>query len=177
MTQYRDWFEFAIPNFSGKSLVSATLSLDDLGHLGGPLTFALYGLSGQPLAFTDVTTSNPFGSISTTDASNNTTITISLNSPALAAIAAAQGGNLFIGGIDSGENVPNPATVSPSADLVGDFGSSGNGNPLPFSTYNSVLNLTTAAAPAAVPEPASVFLLGAVVAIGLMARRRANGSA
>jgi hypothetical protein len=70
--KFRDWFEFAIPTLSS-SLVSATLSLDDPRHLGGNFTYAVYGLSARPLAFSDVTTTNPFGSIGTTAASTGTT--------------------------------------------------------------------------------------------------------
>jgi hypothetical protein len=66
LAQFRNWFEFAIPDLSSQSLVSATLNLDVGGHGGGALTFAVYGLPDQPLAFTDVITSNPFGSIATT---------------------------------------------------------------------------------------------------------------
>ena len=154
IAQLRNWFEFAIPTFSGASLTSATLSLYDLSHSGGDLTFAVYGLSGRPLAFTDVTTSNPFGSVATSTASTGTTITITLNAAALAAINADQGGNLFIGGIDSGEN---------AASLEGDFGSTGPGS-------STTLNLTTT--PTAVPEPSSAALaLTAFLAATFISRR------
>ena len=99
----RNWFEFAIPTLTGGTLTSATLNLDDSGHIGDDLTFSVYGLSNRPLAFNDVT-GNPYGSVTTTDASTGTTITITLNAAALAAIGAQQGGDIFIGGIDSGEN-------------------------------------------------------------------------
>jgi hypothetical protein len=168
VTKFRDWFEFAIPSLSGESLVSATLSLNDGGHSGNAQTFAIYGLSGQPLAFADVTTSNPFGSVATNNASSGTTVTIQLDPAALAAIAAAQGGNLFIGGIDSGENVANPASAT---DFVGDFEETHNGDPDPTETYNTVLNLTTS--PASVPEPSSVALLvTAAFGAGLVGWRR-----
>jgi hypothetical protein len=105
--QFRDWFEFAIPNFSGQTLASADLFLREPlappGHSGGPLTYAVYGLSARPFVFTDVTTSKPFGSVGTSSADNGTDVDIPLNVAALAAITAAEGENLFMGGIDSGE--------------------------------------------------------------------------
>src|SRR5262245_7623514 len=36
--QTRNWFQFAIPDLSGATLVSATLRLNDVGHSGGNLT-------------------------------------------------------------------------------------------------------------------------------------------
>ena len=154
LAQVRDWFEFPIPSLTG-TLVSATLSLDDGSHEGGDLTFDVYGLSAQPLVFTDVTTSNLFGSVSTSNSSAGTTLTISLNAAALAAIGAAQGGNIFIGGIDSAETITDPGTVS-LGDFVGDFGSTAN---IPgFQSFNTDLNLTTTTA-ATVPEPSSLLLL------------------
>jgi hypothetical protein len=172
VTQFRDWFEFAIPSLSGGSLTSATLSLADFGHVGGDLTFALYGLTSQPMQLTDVVTTTPFSDpFDTSSGSNLTTITIQLNSAALAAIAGAQNQNLFIGGIDSGETEKLPGTASPGEDFVGDFETSGNGFPDFTDTYNAVLNLTTA--PAAVPEPSSVaLLLTAAFGAGLVKRRR-----
>src|SRR5215472_10362303 len=80
--QFRDWFEFAIPTLTGGPLVSATLHLDEpaciflfCGHAGGPLTFAIYALSSQPMIFTDVNNTDPFfGSIITSSADDGTTI-------------------------------------------------------------------------------------------------------
>ncbi len=164
LTQFRNWFEFAIPALTGGSLVSATLSLDDGGHDGGDLTYDVYGLSGQPLVFTDVNSSGPFvGSVATSDASSATIITITLDAAALAAIGAAQGGNIFIGGIDSGESVTDPATVSPLDDFVGDFGST-------LGDSFNTLTLTTAAA--TVPEPSSLLLLGSAALLAAWGARK-----
>jgi len=146
-TDLRDWFEFSIPTLTGGPLVSATLNLAEgsAGHNGGTLTFSVYGLSAQPMVFTDVTTSNPFGSVATSNADNGTTVSITLNAAALSAIAADQGGNIFIGGIDSGENV-----ATPGADFLG------------TAFVSSKLNLTTPGS-AAVPEPSSLPFFGAVL--------------
>jgi len=163
-TQYRDWFEFSIPTLTGGSLVSATLNLDEpglpyFGHVGGTLTFAVYGLTAQPLVFTDVTNSNPFGSVSTTSADGGTTVSIPLNAAALAAISADQGTDIFIGGIDSGENTSTGA---------GDFFSTG----LPGVPSNTKLDLTTATVPSPVPEPSSLILLATVIVAVLVGGRR-----
>jgi hypothetical protein len=155
--QFRDWFEFDIATLTG-SLVSATLNLDEPagpppGHLGGSLTYTVYGLAGQPMVFTDVTTTNPFGSVGTSSADNGTTISITLDSAALADIVAHQGGHIFIGGVDSGEN---------NTTIAGDFVGTGAGN---------VTSLSLNTAP--VPEPASISLLFAPLLIGsLVALRR-----
>jgi hypothetical protein len=158
LAQFRNWFEFAIPTLTGGPLTSATLSLNDGGHNGGPLTFSVYGLSGQPLAFNDVTTSSPYGSVNTTDTSFNTTITITLNAAALKAIGADQGGNIFIGGVDSGENDSPCGTEPPFCD-VGDFANTIDmGGP---NHFNTVLTLTTTAS--TVPEPLSAALLATMI--------------
>lgn len=158
--QFRNWFEFAIPDLSGESLVSATLRLDVGGHGGGALTFAVYGLRAEPLVFSDVITSNPFGSIATSDASTGTTLSITLNRAALSAIVAKHGGNLFIGGINSGENVQ----TSPGFNFAGDFNSTDE-------TDNTVLHLATALiVGATVPEPNSMLLLATSLGVSGIAQ-------
>ena len=147
---FRDWFEFAIPTLTGGALVSATLNLYEPafngttgGHTGGSLTYAVYGLSSQPITFSDVTASNPFGQVSTSTAMNGTTVSITLTAAALTAIAGDQTGNLFIGGIDSGEN--GGAGV--------DFLLTSKGvDP------NSASTLHLVTAPSSVPEPSSALL-------------------
>src|SRR5215831_9685437 len=102
---FRDWFEYAIPALGG-TLTSATLELIEppLGRSGGPQTFSVYSLSDRPFHFSDIGAGIFFGSVATSDALNGTVIDIPLNASALAAITANQGGNVFIGGIDSGED-------------------------------------------------------------------------
>jgi hypothetical protein len=156
--QFRDWFEFDIPTLTG-SLLSATLNLDEppgtvAGHVGGSLTYAVYGLAAQPLVFGDVTTSNPFGSVTTSSADSGTTISITLDSAALAAIVADQGGHIFIGGIDSGETNSTNAY---------DFGGA---------AFQTVSSLSLNTAQSAVPEPASIVLLASVLFGLLVALRR-----
>jgi PEP-CTERM motif len=165
--QFRDWFEFAIPTLTG-SLVSATLNLDEPpavsggvsggGHGGGSLTYAVYGLSAQPLAFLDVTTANPFAlPVTTSSADDGTTISITLNSAALAAIAAHQGGHIFIGGIDSGES---------SSTTAYDFGASDG--------LSNVTSLRLTTAPTAVPEPSSILLVASVGLLLVVLRRKTS---
>jgi hypothetical protein len=149
--QYRDWFEFAIPTLNS-SLVSATLNLADVLHVGGSLTYDVYGLAAQPLAFSDVTTSNPFGSVVTSSASMGTLVSITLDSAALADIVAHQGGHIFIGGIDSGENSSTTA--------AGDFGVTN----APFVPASLSLNT--------IPEPASIVLLASLLVGSLVVLRR-----
>ena len=163
VTKLRNWFEFAIPTLTGGTLTSATLNLDDSGHIGDDLTFSVYGLSNRPLAFNDVT-GNPYGSVTTTDASTGTTITITLNAAALAAIGAQQGGDIFIGGIDSGEN-DSPCAADSSSCVVGDFAGSPD-------SQNTVLTLITT--PATVPEPSTSALLVTMILLlaGVVMSRR-----
>jgi hypothetical protein len=171
VNQTRNWFEFAIPTLTDGTLTSATLNLDDSAHVGGDLTYSVYGLSGQPLVFSDVTTGSPYGSVNTTDASSGMTITITLDAAALAAIGADQGGDIFIGGIDSAEN-DSPCAADPSSCVVGDF--AGGGSDVDGVTYNTVLTLTTT--PSTVPEPSTAALLVTMILLlagAAMWRRKA----
>jgi hypothetical protein len=161
-SKYRDWFEFAIPTLTGESILSATLNLDDPGSFlfpGVTYSYAVYGLSGQPMVFDDVAASDPFGSVDTNGGYETTTLSITLNAAALAAIAADEGGYIFIGGIDSAELGPPGELAGPVG--VGDFGDTGR--PL---VYNTALTLSTA--PSSVPEPKlgltlGIFLVGLIV--------------
>jgi hypothetical protein len=104
--------------------------------------------------FADVTTSDFFGSVSTSTASNGTTLSITLDADALAAIITDQGGNIFFGGVDSGEL---------STTTAFDFGNAG-------SSDHSTLSLVTRAA---VPECSSILLLSTLLgACGIAMRKR-----
>jgi hypothetical protein len=130
--ELRDWFELSIPTLTGGTLTSATLELDEPatdpapGHAGGSLTFVVYRLS----------------------AASGTTVDITLNAAALAAIGAAQGGNIFIGGIDSGK------LSFPS--FAGDFA-------FTDSDYSTVLQLQTTGS--GIPEPNLVGLLTVMLVV------------
>lgn len=152
--KFRDWFEFAVPTLAGESIVSATLNLQEpLSDLfpGVTYNYAVYGLNGQPLVFDDVTASYLFGSVDTTGGYETTSVSITLNAAALAAIAADEGGYIFIGGIDSAELGP-PGELVGNPVGVGDFEGTG-----PPGTYNTVLTVSTA--PSSVPEPNLVVFL------------------
>ena len=159
---YRNWLEFTIPSFSGQSLVSGTLSLDqpDGGHGGGTETFRLFELAAQPTVPSDVNTSNLFGSVMTSSADNNSTITIALNSAALAFLGEHQGQPIYMGGIDSGEN-------------NGGFDFAGSGD-LPGIPGHDASVLTLVTSGARTPEPAPIATLGLAIA-GLAALRKCGG--
>ena len=110
------------------------------------------------------------GSVGTTDASPLTTIDITLNAAALAAILADQGGVLFIGGIDSAENTA-PCVLAPSNCIAGDFIGTVNDRD---GTFNTVLTLVTAPAVADVPEPSSAALLLTAGLLGVVRRHGAR---
>jgi len=156
-SQFRDWFEYAIPDLSGETVIGASLFLEEavVGHVGGPLTYAAYGLNGRPLMFTDVTTGNPFGSVGTSSADNSRLVEVPLNAAALAAILAAQGGSIFIGGIDSGE-----LSSADARDFSGPAGT-----PAELFLFEPEPGQAT-------PEPTSVALLAtALGSIGLKLRK------
>jgi len=102
--EYRNWFEFSIPDFSG-TLASATLILTQPqpgGHAGDNLLYSVYGLANQPVQFSDVTDVLLYGSAAT-GPSGAGSVSVTLDAAALAAIAADKGGDFLIGGSDSGE--------------------------------------------------------------------------
>jgi hypothetical protein len=148
--EYRNWFEFSIPDFSG-TLTSATLILTQPqpgGHVGDDLVYSAYGLDNQPVQFSDVTDALLYGSANTAP-SGAGSVSVTLDAAALAAIAADKGGDFLIGGIDSGEFSNSDAY---------DFGGTDQ-------RYRTLLNLTT------VPEPHMAIPL-AIVIFGLLQMRR-----
>jgi hypothetical protein len=148
--QYRNWFEFSIPSFSGL-LTSATLQLTQPqpgGHFGDALVYSVYALNNQPMVFTDVTGSVLYGAAVTADNGSGAVI-ITLDAAALAAIEGDAGQNFFVGGIDSAEFGNSTAY---------DFGGTGQ-------AYRTLLILTDTA-----PEPPMAALL-LVMMLGLLGWR------
>ena len=135
---YRNWFQFQIPKLAGP-LLSATLALPDrIRWNGADLQYTIYGLSAQPKVFKDIHGVS-YGTVTTTDYDFGQLVTLRFNAYGLAAIEGAQGGSLFLGGIDSGEVVlgyhgdfsvtnpaagtspfPNPDANSPLTLTIGD---------------------------------------------------------
>jgi hypothetical protein len=154
----RDWFEFSIPSISpGETLEGATLELYDNVHYGGTFTFSVYGLSSQPPQASDITGAL-LGSVDTSSADKGALLNISLNAAGLAAIEAAQGGSLFLGGIDPGETVHGFTAQ-------GDFIGSGSGD---------LTSLSLVLQPAVSPIPEPAFALPLLGAMGLLFAVRAG---
>jgi hypothetical protein len=148
-SDYRNWFEFTIPSFSG-TLISATLDLTKPpgGHDGGTLVYSIYALDQQPLQFTDVSGDVLYGTVNT-KRGGNANVTIALDAAALAAIESDAGGAFFVGGINSGESGNSDAY---------DFGGSNQRD-------RSLLILNT------VPEPNMAIVLVSLMS-GLLVRER-----
>jgi hypothetical protein len=146
---YRNWFEFTIPSFTG-TLISATLDLTQPqgGHTGDTLVYSVYALDQQPLQFTDVTGDVLYGAVNTGNGGSGS-VTIALDAAARAAIESDAGGTFFVGGIDSGESGNSDAY---------DFGGSNQ-------RYRSLLILNT------VPEPNMAIVLVSLIS-GLLVRER-----
>jgi hypothetical protein len=171
----RAHFDFSIPSLGG-TLTSATLSLanpepmvlDNVSYIGGhggsTNTFSVYSLGAYSTysslspaaAFAALGAGTLYGSVSISD---NGTATITLNSAALAAITADQGGTFSLGGVDSGEDTS----------LGYDFANTR----FPDNPTTLTLNVN----PSVTPEPASMTLLCtgffAFGAFGLRRRRSA----
>ncbi|MFO0815773.1 MAG: S8 family serine peptidase [Gemmatales bacterium] len=116
--QYRDWFVFDVPVATGP-ITAARLELynpsstvnDGNGYISPDAseTYALYdvttpvstlraGGSGLTGIYDDLGTGVSYGSVTVTAASNGTFIVINLNAAGIAAVSAAQGGQLAMGG-------------------------------------------------------------------------------
>jgi hypothetical protein len=147
--EFRNHFDFSIPTLSG-SLTSATLTLDN--PLKDPLsvtnTYSVYSLGAYgTYGFSDIGSGTLYGSV---EIGFPGTATVTLDSAALAALAAAQGGTFSVGGIDSGENSTNNF----------DFGDTGPND------ASTLVFLTLETGPAT-PEPSAFVLLGSAAAVGL----------
>jgi hypothetical protein len=162
----RNFFDFNIPTLNGP-LLSADLLLDmpANGHESlSATTYSVYSLTQYgSFSFADIGAGTLYGSKVLTSADDLTTVDISLDAAALLDIAAAQGGALEIGGVDSGEN---------SNTQVLDFVNSG------FNGEQTVLQLTTGSQSPTTPEPgAAALLAGAGVTVFAMRRKRRSATA
>ena len=147
-TLFRNHFDFNIPALSGPVL-AASLILVNNGHVGATLDYTVYSLGAfGTYGFSDLGTGTVYGSTSITGPG---TVTLSLNSAALSAIASAQLSVFSIGGIDSGELAPNGVFAQST-----DFAASGNSG-----VHSATLTLITSS----VPEPGSLPLFGIGTAI------------
>jgi hypothetical protein len=103
---YRDWFQFAIPTLNAP-LVGATLTLPEPNRWNTDTrNYNIYQLPAAPKVFADVnTTGKLLGTVTTTAASFGSIAILHFNADGLAAITAAQGGTIYLGGIDDGEKL------------------------------------------------------------------------
>ena len=175
---WRDWFEFAIPDLTG-SLVGASLALyqppvpcpDCLGGFAPAdysdpsetHTFLVYGLGAGPFyfgpndspSFANIGAGTYYGSVTLNAGTDGTTVDISLNASALADIESAQGGVLYLGGVDSAETLPS------STNWIGDWNATSGADA-------SQLDLDIA------PEPASWLMMLGALGLAVPAMRRAR---
>ncbi len=165
---FRDHFDFSIPTIDG-TLESADLVLTEPnlgsgGHVGATTTFSVYSLGTfGTYGFSDIGAGTLFGSVSLDTTSNGTLIDISLNSAALSAISADQGGAFSLGGVDSGE-------LTTGSDNH-DFAQSQKIEERPGGISDLVLSVQ---APAGTPEPGTIGLLFGAGVFAAAARRRAR---
>jgi hypothetical protein len=110
--QYRNWFVFDVPAVSG-SITSARLELFNpsggYSSVDGSETYTLFdvstpigtltaGGSGLTGIYDDIGTGVSYGSVTVTSASNGQLVVVNLNAAGIAALTAAQGGQIAIGG-------------------------------------------------------------------------------
>lgn len=109
--QLRDWFVFDVPSLSG-TVTAARLELYlpglvspdptetfELFDVSTPVSTLIAGGTGLTGIYDDLGTGVSYGSVSITAADNGKIVTINLNTAGLAAITAAQGSRLAIGGM------------------------------------------------------------------------------
>ena len=187
-TTYHDYFTFDLSGISGSNVAGATLDLyqptldpNDPLHTGnglsGPLTFSLGAVSTAPTLvdtsfgvpiFDDLAGGAVYGSYALTPAGDGTTLHLSLNAAAVAAINSHAGGLFTLGGY-----VPANDGYT--------FAFTSNGT-LPGGSAKSptpTLTLT----PGAVPEASTTASFGLLLALGMgglvlaAGRRRADKKA
>ncbi|MGD0438546.1 MAG: hypothetical protein ABSB86_18965 [Bryobacteraceae bacterium] len=149
---YRNHFDFYIPTFAGV-LAEASLNIfEPIGNANaGPELYSLYSLGAfGTYAFSDIGAGSLYASDTITPGYDDSTVDTPLNSTALAALNADQGGTFSLGGKISDETTPD--------DFV--FGSGTN--------FAAELTLTTITE---VPEPSVIALLAGCLAICALLRR------
>jgi hypothetical protein len=160
--EHRSFFVFPLTGVSG-TLQSATLQIFNPAY-GSPNPTEILGIfdvstsiaaltasgSGQIAIYNDLGSGTLFGSTSVSPANNESVVSISLNSAALAALQSALGGDFAVGGALTTLSVPG------ATEGVFLFSTALTGS------RQLVLNT--------IPEPASLFLLAS--GLGAIAARR-----
>jgi PEP-CTERM motif len=169
--EFRDWFIFDLTSLVGQTILSASLALANPSggytSLDATENYALFDVSTSPATlalggsglvgiFNDLGTGTSFGSRTVSAADNNTTVLTAFNAAGLSALNAAIGGSFALGG------AVTTLTLGGPTEFI--FGFTG-----PASLRELRLEVEPAGV-SAIPEPASLALLGTGIA-GLAARR------